>query len=252
MKAARPLCSLALLVGFSGIAHAQNGCARLSWDTCDPWVQDKFGFGGGIYRVVESLYGLSGTTVGTETQIRISFGDPANGAPDAWRFDNAGCQTLSRLSATNSSTDPACPAMGSNPVSSIQCWYDSDNNDYFMRNALLLRLTTTFDEFAPSAATRYTAWQIAFDHSHSKFGPTSSDKSYCGNLEQGANFLIDYARTITSTGQQVDLASCDVNQFFYCGYITWDGGAYWTEAGGNCGPVRTLPATWGKLKGMYR
>jgi hypothetical protein len=181
--------------------------------------------------------------VGTDTQIRIDFGDAANGpVPDAWRFDAAGCQSASRLSITNQALNQSCPSMGSNALTTAQ--YLIDGLD------ALLRLTTTYDEFIPDAATRYTVWQIVFDHTYDIVGPSGG--GLCGGAEKGANFRFDFAQVIEPGGHRIDLGPCDVNQFFYCGYVTWMGGAYYPEAGGGCGSIPILPATWGRVRATYR
>src|SRR5690349_10770795 len=96
MKAARLLCLLALLVAFSGIAHAQNGCARLSWGSCDPWVENNCWQGPGKYQLVYSVSGVSTPLIGTDTQIGVEAvireQHCFEGYPDAWRFAAGQCE----------------------------------------------------------------------------------------------------------------------------------------------------------------
>ena len=49
MKLLRDLPFVAL-IALPTFAHAQNGCARLSWGTCDPWTPNDCWQGRGLCR----------------------------------------------------------------------------------------------------------------------------------------------------------------------------------------------------------
>jgi hypothetical protein len=187
---------------------------------------------------------ISSPNVGTDSQIRI-VGPFYGGIPDAWRFDDAGCQS-GRLSFNNDALGKSCPAMkGSNAFVATHYGIDVDGSAF-------LRLTISYDAFSPSAASRYTIWKIFFDLSHASVGPTPPDNSTCGDAEYWMNFLLDFAKVVPVTGPSIPLSRCgDYDPGIPCAQALWNGGGN-EELGGCPPPVATLPATWGKLKGMYR
>jgi hypothetical protein len=244
MKVTRILAALALVVGFAGTAHAQHGCARLSWGTCDPQVQDRSFTTAGPYLMVYSIFGSPDGNVGTDSQVRIRHlnepGGSQAGTPDSWRFDDTGCQTGSQLTLTsNKALSKACPLYsGTNPLTITQFAMDVDGS-------MFMRLAITYDNFNPVATTRYTAWQITFDHTFSVAGPSAPDGSNCGGAELCENFSFDFAGVLGLDGIQHNIPDCDVAPAGTPANTeaTWNGGCQ--------GPVATAPVTWGKLKGMY-
>lgn len=244
MRWARTLAGCALLLGFAGAAHAQNGCARLSWGTCDPWVEDRNYTGPAVYPLVYSMFGVSAANVGTDSQIRIRhFNFPGAGGystPDAWRFDDSGCQGGSQLSLNNNPLSKACPAMkGTNPLTITQYALDVDGSAF-------LRLAITYDNFTPSASTRYTVWNILFDHSFSTVGPSDPGNT-CGGAELCENFSFDFAGVLAVTGQLINLPACDRDVYYgaFDGTVAlWNGGCVIFD------PAE--PTTWGKVKAHYR
>jgi hypothetical protein len=242
MKVTRILAALALVVGFAGTAHAQHGCARLSWGTCDPQVQDKAFTTATPYLMVYSIFQSPDGNVGTDSQIRIRNLGPGGVqmvTPDAWRFDDVGCQTGSQLTLTsNKALSKACPLYsGLNPLTITQFAQDVDGS-------MFCRLAITYDNFIPNPALRYTAWQILFDHTFSVAGP-STPLQTCGGAELCENFSFDFAGVLGLTGIQYNIPNCDLAPAGTPANTeaTWNGGCQ--------GPVATLPATWGKVKGMY-
>lgn len=193
MKAARILASLAMLTSLPGAVHAQTGCARLSWGTCDPWVENTNFTGPGTYTLVESVFGVSTPHSGTESQIRIRHSTLVGDAvPDAWRFDDAGCQTSSRVTYSNTALNKGCPAMkGAGVLTVTQYTVDTDGSAF-------LFLAITHDGFNPIATARYTTWQVMFDHSLSNVGPSPLDQSTCGGAELCENISLDYAALIAN------------------------------------------------------
>jgi len=242
MKVTRILAALALVVGFAGTAHAQHGCARLSWGSCDPQNFDKtYSPSQLTYQMVYSIFGSPDGNVGTDSQVRIRHLNPDGSqglSPDSWRFDDAGCQTGTQLTLSNNPFSKLCPAFkGTNPLTITQYAPDVDGSDF-------LRLAITYDNFQPVATTRYTVWLITFDHTFSNIGPSNPGLT-CGGVEECENFSFDFAGVLGLDGIQHNIPNCD---------LTPAGLPAGTEAswnGGCAGPVATLPATWGKLKGMY-
>lgn len=242
MKVTRILAALTLVAGFAGTAHAQHGCARLSWGTCDPQVQDRAFTTATPYLLVYSIFGSPDANVGTDSQIRIRHLNEPGGTqaatPDAWRFDDAGCQTGSQLVLNNNALSKACPAYkGLNSLVITQYAPDVDGSCF-------LRLAITYDNFTPSAATRYTVWQITFDHTFSVAGPSTPGLT-CGGAELCENLSFDFAGVLGLTGIQYNIPNCDPNPAGTPSETeaTWNGGC---QQG-----VAAVPTTWGKLKGMY-
>jgi len=237
MKVTRILAALAFVTCFAGAANAAPGCIRLSWNTCDPWVADQAFTGPSTYNLVVSAFGVSSPNVGTDLNIHVKAGG-SGAVPDSWRFDDAGCQTSSQLVPGTAALSKACPIMkGANSLTitnyAINGTGEAD-----------LRLAITYDTFNPLATTRYTVWQVAVNHAFSNVGPTPADLSTCGGVEQCEFLTFTSAILLAATGQPENFAGCDVPIPGTQPAATW-------QAGGTC-PVAAQPATWGKVKGLYR
>jgi hypothetical protein len=249
MKPSRLLASLVLLVSCAAVAQAQNGCARLSWGTCDPQKQDSGLLGPQTsYTLIESVFGVSAQNVGTDSEIRITnLAEPGGWVepvPDSWRFDDAGCQA-GRLTWTNNPLSKVCPAFkGFNPSAFVHYFIIPDGT-------ALLRLTSSYDAFAPLPSSRYTLWQLTFDFSQASIGPTPPDHSTCGGLELCENISFDFVQVLGSDGSARPLIACDPAPSGVCAEATFNGGCIILHR--DCsGPVPTEAETWGKLKGLYR
>lgn len=230
MKMARILVALALLVVVAGAAQAQQaypGCWRLSWNSCTPQVPDQAFTTASIYKLVLSATLVDQPNVGHDSNIIIG-----PNVPDAWRFDDLGCQTGSQLVLSATAFAKTCPAMkGLNPLAITFYGYDAVS-----KNAAL-RLAITYDAIAtPVAATRYTLWQISFDHTYSVLGASTPGET-CGGAGQGLNLDVDFCQMLQSNGVANFIGMCSGDA-----RCTWAGGP----------PVPTVPATWGKVKGLYR
>lgn len=242
MKAVRLLAAVALLASLSGAAHAQTGCARLSWNTCDPWVLNQNFVSPGQYRLVESVYGLGTPNVGTDTQIQIWW-HTSPYIPDAWRFDDGGCQS-GRMTVSNANFSKSCPAMkGTN--TQVNAYYVVDPN-----GRATIRLAIAYDPVAPIATGRYALWQVTFDHSLSAVGPTPADQSSCGYADACGLMSFDFVRVFTTTGQVLSLPGCDVP----CFDAAWNATGYCADWPPyfQCFPVPTQAQTWGRVRATYR
>jgi hypothetical protein len=218
--------ALALLL-VAGTAAAQNeGCYTLSWNTCTPQVADQAFTGPTVYKLVLSATGLSAQNLGHDTNLLIG---PA--VPDAWRFDDPGCQTGSQLSIAGSGLSKTCPSiLGGAPLPITQYGYDP------VSKFCALRLAVAYNDITPVAATRYTLWQLSFNHLYSVVGPTNPGVD-CGGADQGLAFDPEFVQIAQSTGSLNFLQPCPGNA-----RCTWQGGP----------AVPTVPASWGKVKGLYR
>ncbi len=231
-----------LVAGLAGAAEAA-GCERLSWGTCDPWVENR-NFGSGSNLLVSSIYGSPDANIGNDIQVRIrhlSSGGANAAVPDSWRFDDSGCQTGGQLVITSTALNGGCPAFkGANPLAITQYALDADGST-------TLRLASTYDSFTPSAGTRYTVWRIVFQHTYSNSGPTPADHSTCGGVDLCENFSLDFAQILALSGQTIPISACDsdVTSGAPAGTLaTWNGGC------ATGGPPEAT--TWGRLKGSYR
>lgn len=223
------------------IAQDTQATYRLSWDVCDHpgQVVDKVWAGPGVYTLV-----LSGSdfrpgdardnNVGHD--FSVDFRPVGGPLPDAWRFDDVGCQTGSQLALSTAAFSKTCPAMeGTNPLS-ITFFGAASPPTYAQ-----LRLANTYDKFTPVPATRYTFWVIGFDHSYSVADPTTPGVT-CGEVDRQLCIGLNFAILATWRGVAAYLQTTPMDYEF----VTWNGPTT------NCGGVPTLPATWGSVKSLYR
>ncbi|HEV8479256.1 MAG TPA: hypothetical protein VGR66_00555 [Candidatus Eisenbacteria bacterium] len=231
---------------------AQNPQAVMSWGAACPTVVHDMTFvqkstDGSVpnpYPMYIAAKNLTAADANVGSDINLFYG---RGLPDAWRFDDAGCQTGSQVSLSNNGTK-TCPAMkGTNPLTITNFQYYANEEPNPRMN---VRLAITYDNFTPVAGTTYILWSIIFDHSFSVTGPSTPGVN-CG----GGELPLCIAMTDPTMPNYSDVASGVLaltgiqEPFTFAtatdGYITWNGGL-------NCpGAVPTVPATWGRLKGMY-
>lgn len=234
------VCVACLAVAGTATARDSDGTYRISWDGCDPQVLDKVFTTASIYKFVIS--GDNFTPGATEdnnlgydfkVQVRPVVAGPL---PDAWRFDDAGCQTGSQISLSFSAFSKACPTMaGGAPLPITQYGVDSGNPAYAE-----IRLAVAYNDVVVQAGLRYTFWQVSLDHSFSVVAPTTPPND-CG--EADAQLCIGVTETVLATlrgdSAKLQVKPGDVN------YVTWN-----TPA--TCDGVPSVPATWGKVKSLYR
>jgi hypothetical protein len=221
------LIALLLLATVVGNADAQY--KRLSWDGCDPQVPDKTYnpvLSPQNYVLVVSAIGLTQPMIGHDSQIFIG---PA--VQDAWRFDEAGCQTGSQLTISDNGMPKAgCPALkGGTPLPITDYSYDP------VAMNCQLRLAIAYDALVPDPAQRYSLWVITFNHDYSVVG-SGVPGATCGGVEKGMLFDLDTKLALLSGAVVRPQTQPGDHQ------VTWNGGPF----------VPTVPATWGKVKGLYR
>jgi len=226
MKATRFVIALLLLATVVGNADAQF--KRLSWDGCDPQIPDK-SYNPVLvpqdYKLVISIIGLDAPLIGHDSKITVG---PA--LPDAWRFDDAGCQTSSQIAMLDGPFSKTCTALrGTTPLPITAFLYDPDAMNATMR------LAVAYDTFDPDPAVRYSLFVVNFNHDYSVVG-AGTPGSTCGGVEKGLLFEL-YTELGLESGQLFRPATQPGDQ-----QVTWNGGPF----------VPTVPATWGKVKGLYR
>lgn len=221
---------------------AQAPQLRLSWGTCSPQVINA-DFAASTFNLVVSTRNLTAADANVGTDLTLFVGP---NVPEAWRFDDAGCQTGSQIVFSAAALSKACPVMkGANSLTITNAAYDAAG---VAGPRLNIRLAITYDTFTPAPGTEYTLWQVAFNHTFSTAG-TDADPNTCdnGSLPQciGATLGTDPVNPsilLAATGIPVPfLYALPTDQ-----YVTWN------SAVGCPGSVPALPATWGKVKGLYR
>jgi len=207
-----------------GTALAPAARTRLSWNTCSPQVYDQSFQGPGTYTLLLSVTGVPLSNVGHDCQLRIR---PK--VPDAWRFDDGGCQTEARLDLRVQGNGPGCPAMlGANPLTITSYFLDLDGS-------ARLRLAVTYDSLSTDTTTRYVLWKISFDHTHSVVG-SDTDSTTCNGADVPLDFDLEFAQ-ILGEGNRAWDAPLDPKDM----PVVWNGGQ-----------VRVQPVTWGRVKALYR
>ncbi len=218
-----------------GWAQPPAGTLRLSWGTCDPQVQNVslLGLASPLLVLVVSATDVSEPNSGTTVLLNLG---PAT-VPDAWRFDAAGCQTSSRIHFSPAGLSESCPAMEGAGATTVT----SASYDLNVSPLLQLRMANNYGAFTPSPTTRYTLWQIEFDTSLSDLVPPAEPDS-CANGQQSVCISYGEAHLYTVAGPVLDFAGS------FSGFqVTVN-----ADASGDPCLVPTQPATWGRLKALYR
>lgn len=257
MKVTRILAVALLLVAVAGSAHAFTGNPKvaLSWTTgatgCPTLISNMNWGGPMIYKLLVLGYNipLEGVYNGHDTRVVIQAGcTQAGGAltiPDAWRFDASpgftpGCNA-GMISYSNSGINKTCPPfLGTNPLA-ITNYFLDDSYDGFSTLDAGIRLAVAFDNWSStSLTTKYTMFQVLFDHTYSDIGVQDPTVA-CGGADQGLTFMTWLTEFLENNGMY-GIPTYDNNT----NIATWNGGKP-----GECGtPAQT--ATWGRVKGMYR
>jgi hypothetical protein len=240
MKVTRFLLSILFLGAMATTAAAQPS-AQMTWDDCVNPVDDKAVAPGSVARLYVSATGM--TEPHRAYQTFIFFGSGNNGpVRDAWRFDDAGCQTAALREINH--TPPAllsktCPAMtGANSLQIKNYTFDP------VTGKALGLLASTYADVTPVPTTRYLLAEFVFNHAFSVIGP-STPGATCGGLEVAlcAHFSQE-RRTSWLDTNGVEHPFAISNE-----YLTAN------DPGNSVGcpgatPVRR--ATWGEIKGQYK
>ena len=239
--------TVAVLCAVAPAGWAQTPNLRLSWGTCSPQVQNA-NFAAATFNMVVSARNLTAADANVGTDVTVYVGP---NVPEAWRFDDAGCQTGSQITFNPAALSKACPVMkGANSLTITNAAYDPAGT---AGPRLNIRLAITYDTFTPAPGTEYTLWQVGFNHAFSAAG-TDADPNTCdqGDLPQCIGATKGVSTTDPQTNPSILLAATGIPvPFLYASpddeFLTWN-----SIAAGGCNPVPALPATWGKVKGLYR
>jgi hypothetical protein len=228
-----------LLVGLVATAASAQGFVRLSWDNCDPYVQDK-GVGGipgdAIVKQILSIAGEDRENFGHLTFLQAVG---AGVVPDAWRFDAAGCPSAFDPTLFSASTDGVnpftCPAFKSaDEGPGFAVTYDGSK--------LQVELSQVYvTPFLPTASKRYTLWQLGYNLGTSVFFPPG-DPNYCPGIEDPVCFHLLQSGLVLDIGVLEPLG-------FSEDFVTWQD----PNNDLRCPlPTQSQESTWGTIKGMYR
>jgi hypothetical protein len=212
------------------------GSVALSWDACNGPINRALAPGTKV-ALVASVYGQS---LGHKAfQVRIFLRPVGSVLPDAWRFDQGGCQGLQRISFEYLQAADACPAFQGD-LPSVQV-PDYAFDPVYNRWRIVFADAYPSGIAAPDPNVRYEMARIVFDHTHSVVGSASPDGS-CGGLETPMCFYLRTAEWVSMTGDEVPFL---VNQDF----LTVNDPTF-VSCGSSEVPAR--PATWGAVKAQYR
>jgi hypothetical protein len=220
--------SALLLAQLLLILIASTACAtpslRYSWDDCDPLVLDREFTGPQHYVQTLSVTGL--TQPLTVFRVIVVFGPSW---PDAWRFDDLGCQGSSRLTATT--TAAGCESVPSLTVTVSM--HAGVTEGRFIEISGVAPAGP-----APDPSARYALVRLDFDHSASIAG-SSAPPGKCAGADFSECFGIESA-SLNGSFEDPVLEN---------GMLTWNV----PSTPGVC-PFRvaTRAATWGRLKAIYR
>ena len=228
MKVTRILGTSVLLLGVATAAFAQPA-VRLSWDNCDPYVQNQQYVGPINYNLVMSAINVSDPNNGHRT--KVSIGPIA----EAWRFDGLGCQT-GQYGVSHGAVAKACPAMqGQNPLGLDNYGYDQGTNK------VLFDVANAYDRFDVDPAQRYTLYKATFNHAFST-GGDGDPALFCRFADDPACFHIVGTELLLLDGTSIPMVL--ENDF-----VTWQDP---NNDGGCPGATQTRDASWGRVKGLYR
>jgi len=224
---------------------AQAPQLRLSWGTCSPQVANA-DFAVTTFNLVVSARNLTAADANVGTDVTVYVGP---NVPEAWRFDDAGCQTGSQITFNAAALSKACPVMkGANSLTITNAAYDAAGLNGPRLN---IRLAITYDTFTPAPGTEYTLWQVGFIHAFTA-GGTDGDPNTCDNGSLAQCIGATNGVTDPNTNPSILLAATGIPVPFQYAvpadqFVTWNG-----AVSGCPGIVPALPATWGKVKGLYR
>jgi hypothetical protein len=208
----------------------------MSWGTCDPQVVDAVFTGPGVYDLVLSAAGFTpGPTAddhtGTDLELVVQpIG--AGGLPDAWRFDDLGCQQSGRVAVSGAALNAECPALaGPNPIAitSVSPFEDA-------AGVVRIRVACAHDTRSPTPGTRYTLWMVSFDMTSADAGEGTPGAT-CGGADRHVRIGSAFAELSTLRGVAAAFQTAPGDQ----ATVTW-----------NESLVPTGATTWGRVKGLYR
>jgi hypothetical protein len=232
------------------VAGAAPGEVSLSWNTCSPIVQD-IAATNGTARLFVSVLGNDDTHSAYAVDVIIGSADRS--VPDAWRFDEAGCQPTALFSIPDrpdAATALVCPAFQGEAASTEVIKHFGmipAGTDYSTASARCVFLNSYPDGATSLPGQRYFLAEFRFDHVQSVVGEGVPGVT-CGGLETplcfklltGPDNLLTTTKYFSLSQQREDYFESSANA-----WVTVNGMA-------GCPAVPARPSTWGQIKSVYR
>lgn len=264
--AATPPWLAASLAACLAAAPGTRPCAAqtlsLSWAPCDvppvlaATVVPQQTTGANLYVFAS---GMSQPTIGYSVQI--TYTDESGAEPDAWRFDDNGCQGTTLLAVNHlapSAVSKACPSFatagGASAVLTTTTVDFRPLPTVVTHNALCITLAVATTPNAPQAGTTYFLMDAEFNQLYGVYGPSNPAQFTCGGLESPMCFAIRDARYLLANNTEVpfpDLGWVTVQPQFGTSPPNFTATANWGGPG-SCADTPARAATWGRVKAQYR
>ena len=218
---------------------AGAGTIGLAWHACNGPINITM-FPGALPVAPVVVNGMTQGVRGYEFRVAIS---DANGTlPDAWRFDEGGCQGPDRGYVTWTLPDfglRVCPPFQGPIWSTHEASLTLATPEAGLppTTAVVRLRNTYFDIDLPRTGSRHLGLMI-FDHELSVVGEAQSAQT-CGGLERSMclTLLPEHCYFVAADGQHVPFEI---------------GNGTITANGGSCAAVPASLSTWGQIKSQYR
>jgi len=217
------------------VSQAAVGTVDVFWDGCTGPI-DKTTTTPGLYAIFISVLGHDQPQKAYD--VRIIYGDANQQVPDAWRFDNDGCQTSSGI--TQDVTSKVCPPFSQNAAGALQIKkvIFSPPQDPYAQTLMQVLLANSYQDVpVVNPATRYFLERIQFDHNASVVGAGTPGLT-CGGMEVPMCFKLSYATWLDLAGNEIPFARGNTQ-------VSWQGPSA-------CSGVPVQAKTWGSIKSQYR
>jgi len=243
-SATHPLLTLAAVLVVLVVPSRAQGAAGtidLSWNACSPLVADINPAGPGPISLYASVSGHSDPHEGYEVWGYV--GDAKDLLPDAWAFQEGGCQGPSRFRVDHlppAEVADKCPAFQGDELSlQIKSFHLATPASGFpqtMGNFVIANVYPSDGGIVnPDPNQRYFLARFLFDHTNSVAGASTGEQ--CGGYEQSMCLFLAPAR-------------CN---YVYQGIESrFTPGQMFVTFRGECKSVPANAATWGQIKGQYR
>lgn len=230
---------LITILGFTGGSNAHAaGTVRLNWNPCTTGPVVTSGSPGDAIMFWATVYGHVESHQGYEIRVRLQAptGTPF---PDAWRFDDAGCQdpAFGFLNLNPQGATPFCPRFSQNTNAVTIHHYSYDG----LTDGATVAIASVYPTVAAAdPAVRYAVFSARFDHLVSTIEPTVPGTS-CGGFATPICIAVTKAEWTRSDGAvlpftiQPNAITFNDPQGHVCEAAT---------------PARA--ATWGAIRGQYR
>ena len=245
------IATIFVLCATSALARA-NPSLSFTWNSCTGPIQQA-STGPGTYSLYVTVTGVQAPHRAYEAWFSLAAvkGD----VPDAWRFDESGCQGLSaiRFCPPSPLDVPSlvddCPVMWGKGrflvIHGIRPWISQDPPGV-PSNGLVFELANAYDDVTtPDPNKRYFLYRVDFDHANSVAGAGTPGTS-CGGFE---NDIV--IRPIASRCNWLTVPPADQ----YPSEVRFDLPQPYAQFGDKETVSDTTPAalsSWGSIKAQYR